>query len=85
MNFVGLVGIVRELIKYSDYAIVYLGVARPYLSSKEDDLVKVKMNIKLFKDEISCLKKGTVLGVKGRLESEDEKVSSVICERAQIF
>ena len=77
MNFMSLVGIVEsiQMKTINDYI---------SLNQLEYQVVPVKVNKKIFKNEIGLLKPGTIIGIKGRIDCDNQKID-LIAERIKIF
>ena len=82
MNFMTLLGIVESIqIKtINDYiSIVNLKIDNVFcqnrLNQLEYQVVPVKVNKKIFKNEISLLKPGTIIGIKGRIDCDNQKIN----------
>ena len=91
MNFMSLVGIVHSIqIKtINDYiSIIYLKVdnvlCQNRLNQLDYQVVPIKANKKIFKDELNMLKPGLVVGIKGRIDCNNQKID-LIAERIKVF
>ena len=91
MNFMSLVGTVHSIqIKtINDYiSIIYLKVdnvlCQNRLNQLDYQVVPIKANKKIFKDELNMLKPGLVVGIKGRIDCNNQKID-LIAERIKVF
>ena len=91
MNFMTLLGIVEsiQMKTINDYiSIVNLKIdnvlCQNRLNQLEYQVVPVKVNKKIFKNEIGLLKPGTIIGIKGRIDCDNQKID-LIAERIKIF
>ena len=91
MNFMTLVGIVEsiQMKTINDYiSIVNLKIdnvlCQNRLNQLEYQVIPVKVNKKIFKNEIDLLKPGTIIGIKGRIDCDNKKID-LIAERIKIF
>lgn len=87
MNFIALIGIVKEKICESkDNSIIEIKVEKPYFNSEEDkyESIKVLLDNKVFSSELRIISNGTIIGIKGRIQQIKNSLS-VIGERIQVF
>ena len=91
MNFMSLVGIVDsiKIETINEYiSIIYLKIdnvlCQNRLNQHEYQIVPVEVNKKIFKNEINLLKSGTIIGIKGRINYDNQKIN-LIAERIKIF
>jgi single-stranded DNA-binding protein len=62
-------------------------VEKPFVENENDEwyeLIKCEINNEDFKQEIEKLKKGDIVGIKGRIQSY-KNFQNILSERIQIF
>ncbi|MDR2829122.1 MAG: hypothetical protein LBV48_00785 [Mycoplasmataceae bacterium] len=83
MNYVALIGIIKTVEKQKLNTHVLLKVQKTVQASNDEkwyEIVKVKIPSTEFKSEITEMKEGDVVGIKGRIAKNE-----VVAERVQIF
>jgi uncharacterized protein Yka (UPF0111/DUF47 family) len=66
---------------------VTVKVEKPFVESNEEDwydIVKIKIDKQLFKNELNLMSTGSIIGVKGRIKNESNNMQ-LVAERVQVF
>jgi hypothetical protein len=86
MNFIALIGFIKEISNLDDNAIIHLKVEKncTFKSNNNYEIIDINVDKIIFKKELEILKLGTLIGIKGRLDTFKNKLH-LICERMQIF
>lgn len=88
MNLIAMIGTVEKIQREPKMSIITLKVEKPFFDSSNEsdyfDSIDINVNTMLFSQDLSFLDQGTLIGLKGRIKSEDKNLK-VIAEKIQVF
>lgn len=89
MNLIAMIGTIDQINSIdNDLTNIHLKVEKPFMMESDPndiyDVIEIKLLNKIFKRELKFLSKGNILGLKGRIKSENGNLS-VFADKIQLF
>lgn len=89
MNLIAMIGTIDQINSIdNNLTNIHLKVEKPFILESDPtdiyDIIEVKLHNKIFKRELKFLSKGNLLGLKGRIKSENGYLS-VFADKIQLF
>lgn len=88
MNLIAMIGTVHKIKKEEKFAKVTLKIEKPFVDSFDSndffDEIEININSAIFAQDLKQVDIGTLIGLKGRIRSENDSLQ-IIAEKIQIF
>lgn len=88
MNLIAMIGTIDKIKKDQNNAKLILKIEKPFIDSKDPtdffDKIEVNVNNHIYYQDLNNVDVGTLIGLKGRVKSENDCIK-IVAEKIQIF
>ena len=88
MNLIAMIGTVEKIKRNEKTSVLTLKVEKPFFDSTNEhdyfDSMDINITSSLFAQDLSAMSSGSLIGLKGRIKTEDNQLK-VVAEKIQVF